>query len=125
VASGLLSVLCLAAGAVADLLGTVFAGLAVTDGDDLRSVPALWPSDGALSLPEMVFVDLRAASPVDCVVVLLACRLLTVAADFLSFPAFAFSTDRFLADVPVDLLGSAELCKLLPVLAFLSECVLE
>jgi len=35
---GLLSVLCLAAGAVADLLGTVFAGLAVTDGDDLLSV---------------------------------------------------------------------------------------
>lgn len=38
---GLLSVLCLAAGAVADLLVTVFAGLAVTDGDDLRSAPAL------------------------------------------------------------------------------------
>lgn len=41
VVPGLLSVLCLAAGEVADLLGTVFTGLAVTDGDDLLSAPAL------------------------------------------------------------------------------------
>jgi hypothetical protein len=122
---GLLSVLCLAAGAVADLLGTVLAGLAVTEGDDLRSAPTLWPSDGALSLPDMVFVDLRAAFPVDCGEELLACRLLTVAADFLSFTALAFSTDRFLTDVEADLLGSEVFWTLLPVLAFRSECVLE
>jgi hypothetical protein len=154
---GLLSVLCLAAGAVADLLVTVFAGLSVTAGDDLRSVPALWPcdwivadllvtvfaglavtdggdlrsapalwtSDGALSLPDMVFVDLRAASLVDCVAVLLACLLLTVVADFLTFSGLSFSPDLFLTDVEADLLGSELVCTLLPDRAFLSECVLE
>lgn len=76
------------------------------------------------SLPDMVFVDLRAASPVDCGEELLDCRLLTVEADFLSF-GLEFSSDRYLTDVEVDLLGSAVPCTLLPVRAFRSECVLE